>query len=266
MRRAARTGAQTNPLSWQEPGSSPQPFPNITRTHGARQKKTPGENPSVVLQQIARVVSHISSRSKQCVTISAKGRAECRGWGGVEVLGKEVGEVGVWGGAPTSAAHGPPLEHRGQSPPGSCNSATNRRLPAPPSSHCQNTKLFPDLFEAKSAALKGNCDTTRVRESTAAGERVRAERRSRGCGGEKIRASSMLCRTIAQNNASLKSTHTTEWIFFSLSGLPSSLGILCRSECLCRAEQICWGVYKPFYTVWVTFDPFWHLTAIKGTL
>lgn len=49
--------------------SSPQPVPKLAR-RTARVRK----NPSVVgavLQRIARVVSHISSRSKQCVTSSA---------------------------------------------------------------------------------------------------------------------------------------------------------------------------------------------------
>lgn len=54
----------------------------------ARVKKNPSVV-SAVLQQAARAVSHISSRSKQCVTIGTGGRTERRGssgarkgWGG----------------------------------------------------------------------------------------------------------------------------------------------------------------------------------------
>lgn len=47
----------------------------------ARVKKNPSVV-SAVLQQAARAVSHISSRSKQCVTISTGGRTERRGSSG----------------------------------------------------------------------------------------------------------------------------------------------------------------------------------------
>ncbi|KAK2895324.1 hypothetical protein Q8A73_014812 [Channa argus] len=67
--------------------------PQITKTHGARQK-----NPSVVrvvLQQIARVVTHISSRSKQCETISVGEEQSVGAKGCEEQEGEE--EVSGWG-------------------------------------------------------------------------------------------------------------------------------------------------------------------------
>lgn len=116
----------------------------------ARVKK----NPSViraVLQQAARAVSHISSRSKQCVTIGTGGRTERRGssgarkgWGGGD---EEAVMVLGWRGGDRHRLLLVPLEHSGQSPsaelkltsqsPGVC--STHRAL--------SNTKLFLDLFE-----------------------------------------------------------------------------------------------------------------------
>lgn len=138
--------------------------PQITKTHGARQK-----NPSVVrvvLQQIARVVTHISSRSKQCVTISVGEEQSVGAKGCEEQEGEEEEVVVAAGGDPTLPAHSP-IRVRGQSPAGSRNSLTNRQHAAPPTVHCQNTKLFLDLFEAPSGALKGNGATSRILPATA---------------------------------------------------------------------------------------------------
>lgn len=136
--------------------------PNITKTQGARLK-----NPRFAwarLQQTASDVSHISRRSKHCVTVSAGEKRSIGAGGCVQRGGGAVGGLGDTRHRLLTA----PLDWRGQSTSGSWNSQTNGQPAAPPSSHCQNTKLFLDLFGATSAARKGSNAASWLKVATAA--------------------------------------------------------------------------------------------------
>ena len=108
-------------------------------------------------------MSHISSSSKQCVTISVGEERSVGDEGRKEAAAREEVE---WGGDPRLPAHSP-LKRRGQSGIENRKSLTNRLHPAPPTAHCQNTKLFPDPFEAAAVSIQGNSITSRSKHATA---------------------------------------------------------------------------------------------------
>lgn len=147
----------------------------------ARVKK----NPSVVravLQQAARAVSHISSRSKQCVTTGTGGRTErwgssgarkgCGGvvegaGGGSEEEEALMGGRRGGGGGTRHRLLSVPLVHPGQS------ASAEPKLAGQSAEGCSahravaNAKLFLDLFERTLASQKGNSAPTWMIVSTA---------------------------------------------------------------------------------------------------